>query len=207
MAFHSVHPSVNLQLTMSLERTIFRRAQVDVAIKLGQEDTPDSIYRKMFPADLIVVCSPKLLETGPPLRRVEDLAKQTLLHSTARPQNWSVWLAAAGAPGLTSPHELHFESSSLAYQAAIQGIGVAIAQMPLVLNEIKSGALTVPFPISVSDENYNLIWPERAPRNRGLALFRDWVLAEARQTTDQVEAFRRELAMRRASGAEVLAIR
>jgi len=198
MSFHSLYANSNLQLTMNLDPVDFQRDDLDATIKLGYEDTPHSVCRKLFHADLVAVCSPRLIEKAGPFDTLDVLDSLTLLHSTARKDNWSLWLSAAGKPHITGARRLDFESSSLAYQAAIAGVGIAIAQVPLVMEDLRSGVLTTPFPITAPDSaNYNLIWPNRSPRNPLFFAFRDWMLQEARQTADEAEAIVQELQTRR----------
>lgn len=188
MSFHSKHADSNLQLTMNLAAVDFQRDDLDATIKLGHEDTPHSVVRKLFDAPLVAVCSPRLVEQYGPFEDLGALNALTLLHSTARDRNWSTWLAGAGRPDIVGAHRLSFESSSLAYQAAIEGVGVAIAQVPLVLDELRSGQLVVPFPVATpDDEVYNLIWPNRSPRNPKFPSFRDWIMSEASQTAQQID--------------------
>ncbi|HZU62225.1 MAG TPA: LysR substrate-binding domain-containing protein [Novosphingobium sp.] len=187
MSFHSRHADSNLQLTMNLAPVDFQRDDLDATIKLGYEDTPHSVVRRLFRADLVPVCSPRLIDQPGGPADYDWLGRHTLLHSSARPDNWLVWLRSVGRPELKGARQLQFESSSLAYQAAIEGVGIAMAQLPLVLEDLRTGALVLPFPVAVRDtEVYNLIWPDRTPRNRGFLPFRDWILAEAQRTEAEI---------------------
>lgn len=188
MSFHSRHADSNLQMTMNLAPVDFQRDDLDATLKLGNETTPHSVVRMLFRADLVPVCSPRLASATSPLDTVDDLSRHTLLHSSARPANWPLWLNAIGRPDLQGAHKLKFESSSLAYQAAIEGVGVAMAQLPLVLDDLRANKLVMPFPVSVPDtEVYNLIWPDRTPRNRSFLPFKDWIIAEAQTTSREIE--------------------
>ncbi|HEX7819795.1 MAG TPA: transcriptional regulator GcvA [Sphingobium sp.] len=203
ISFYSRHPQNNLQLTMNLAPVDFQRDDLDATIKLGHEETPQTVVRKLFRADLVAVCSPKLLENGPPLETLGDLARHQQLHSTARPGNWGLWLAEAGIPDLHGPPPHYFESSSLAYQAAIEGVGIAIAQLPLVLDDLENGTLVMPFPIVTPDDRiYNLIWPDRTPRNPSFKHFRDWMLEEAKKTTQRIDLVLKDIGERRAKWSE-----
>lgn len=194
MSFHSKHADSTLQLTMSLAPVDFQRDDLDATLKLGYEDTPHAVVRTLFRPDLVPVCSRKLLEGGERLLSIDDLNRHTLLHSSARPGNWNLWLKKVGRPDITGGRRLEFESSSLAYQAAIDGIGIAMAQLPLVLQDLRSGQLVMPFLATVPDsEVYNFIWPDRTPRNRNFQPFRDWIIAEAQKTSQEVDKVLKEI--------------
>ena len=201
MLFHSKHADSNLQLTMNLAPVDFQKDEVDATIKLGHKDTPHAVVRTLFQTHLIPVCSPNIVSRIGPFNTLDDLNRHTLLHSTARPENWSIWLGEVRRPDIVGAHQLRFESSSLAYQAAIDGVGVAMAQIPLILEDLRSGKLILPFPIAAQDsDNYNLIWADRTPRNRHFQPFRDWVIAEAMRARTEIDGLLLELEQRRASG-------
>src|SRR5699024_7880994 len=82
---------------------------------------------------------------GPyPLPPATNLSHHTLLHSQHRQGDWEGWLYAAGLEHLQPKDELTFKGSGLAYQAAAEGMGVAIVQRLLVEEEINSGRLITP---------------------------------------------------------------
>lgn len=194
IGFHSKYPQHELQITTSLAPVDFRRDPFDAVIRLAQTDTPHAEVQKLFSVDLVAVCSPTLIASGPPLRTIEDLRRHTLLHSSVRPENWSVWLSASGVPDLEGARRLQFESSSLAYRAALDGLGVAIGQLPLILGELKSGRLVAPFPVCTPDTaEYYLIWPDNARRNENLTHFRTWIMKEAASTTAQVQQMKQDV--------------
>ena len=76
------------------------------------------------------MASPALLKAGPKLKRPADLNQHTLLHSIARPDDWATWLDAAGARDAVEPRAgMTYEGSAMAYAAAVEGQGIANAQI------------------------------------------------------------------------------
>ena len=67
-----------------------------------------------------------------------------LLCSLNRPDDWPAWLAAAGVPHIDGNSGLKFENAALAYQAAIDELGVMIAQRALVEDDLRTGRLVTP---------------------------------------------------------------
>jgi LysR family glycine cleavage system transcriptional activator len=189
LGYHSQNPDRDFQLTTSLAPVDFRRDGLDAVIRLDG-NTPHAFAHKLFSADLMAVCSPKLLADGKRLKTLDDLRHHTLLHSMVRPGNWERLLAAAGHPTIRGAHQMKFESSSLAYQAALDGVGIAVAHLPLIVDELKSGRLVAPFNIRAHDSgDYYFVWPDNAARNKGLMRFKDWIIKEAAKTVTDVEAF------------------
>lgn len=177
--FHAANPDVEVLLTASLEAVDFKRDDLDGAIRLGDGKWPNVVAHRLVPNILVPVASPKLLKGGPSLRKPADLAKYTLLHSIARPDDWAHWLEAAGVIDKVSAHSgMTYESSAFAYTAAMEGQGVAIAQMFLVQDELANGKLKRPFAksLDMGDFTYYLITPRHRPESSQMRLFRLWLL-------------------------------
>ena len=109
-------------------------------------------------------------------RSAAELKHYTLLHSLARPHDWAQWLEGAGASSVDAHAGRRYESSSLAYQAAIEGQGVAIAQKVLVMEDLASGRLVMPcrFVLDMGRNTYYLLFRPGA-RNKPLDSFRAWL--------------------------------
>ena len=159
---------------------------VDVALRFGR-----GVYRNMrsdrlMPEVSLPVCSPRLLEQGPPLRRPEDLGHHTLLHVQWRTEDdaapsWRMWLRAAGVEGVDAERGPRFSVEGMALEAAIAGQGVALASAALVEGDLKAGRLVRPFPASLSQAtafSYYLVYPEAKASDLKVMAFRGWVLAE-----------------------------
>lgn len=180
--FHAANPDRNVLFTTSLRPVDFSSGDVDVAIRLGPDTWPGIVAHELFRTQLTPVCSPALLQDRDPLGCADDLAGLTLLHSTVRPRDWARWLESAGARTVKPDQGMKFESSSLAYQAAIEGVGVAMGQRALIAGDLAMGRLVAPFDLVTEDESgFYLLYPERSAGARHLQVFRDWVLDEARR--------------------------
>jgi LysR family glycine cleavage system transcriptional activator len=138
----------------------------------------------------VPVCSPRVLEGRRPLTRPEDLRFHTLIHDDtlmeegARP-SWADWLQAAGAREVDASRGPHFSDASLAFEAALEGMGVALAMKPLVRAEIEAGRLVIPFDISTpATFAYYLVTGEGSTGDPAVDQFRAWLLAEAAPERD-----------------------
>jgi len=179
--FHSRHPTIDIRLTSSLDNVDFERTDFDAAIRSGTGVWPNCMAVELVPIDLVPVCHPDAAETLAS-RGAEALAQVTLLHSVARPNDWRLWMDSAGVTGADPYAGMKFDNGSLAYEAASEGVGVAIAQKALVLDEVKRGRLAIPFDNAIpSGESYWFVWPETR-RSGKLTLFRDWLEATAAQS-------------------------
>ncbi|HXH72450.1 MAG TPA: transcriptional regulator GcvA [Mariprofundaceae bacterium] len=180
--FQQLHPDIEVRISTSVALVDFAREDVDCAIRSGRGSWPGTVAVRLFAEQLTPVCSPKLLNISP-IATTADLARQTLLHAKLRPDDWRVWLHAAGAGDLRPAHEQTFETRNFAIQAAIDGVGVAIIDPSLVADELQAGRLVQPFRVTLpADSAYYLVWPDWREAPPKLTAFRDWLLSEAQET-------------------------
>lgn len=175
--FREEHPDIELRITTSLAPVDFGQQNIDAAIRSGSGGHwPGAGADLLATLDLIPVCSPSLLRGARPPRHPADLRRHTLLHSLSRPHDWSAWLTAAGIGDATMQPGLKFENSALAYEAALQGIGVAIGIQVLVEQNLRDGVLVTPIPITHTlPGGYYLIWPSDMPPSAALRRFHGWL--------------------------------
>jgi LysR family glycine cleavage system transcriptional activator len=183
--FHALHPQFAVQITTSHETADFEREEVDAYIHSEREPPSGAGIKRLFGETLLPVCSPGLLKRGPPLRRPRDLAKHVLLCSLNRPHDWPAWLAAAKAPNIDGNEGVKFENAALAYQAAIDELGVMIAQRALVEDHLRSGRLIAPIALAVPTPGaYYLAYSTSRARPPRLAAFEAWIVGEARKVEE-----------------------
>jgi LysR family glycine cleavage system transcriptional activator len=181
--FQEINPEIDVRLTASVAPVDFEHSDIHASIRAlsGRVDGDDVRADELFDYRLIAVGGPAESVAKWRLREPGDLRNATLLHSLARPEDWSVWLDAVGASEVLTDRGMKFESSAMAYLAAKQGLGIAIAQSFLVQEDIRRGALTQVFPHEVpSQRKYYLLSSPRHAGDTALELFRTWLLEEMR---------------------------
>jgi LysR family glycine cleavage system transcriptional activator len=181
--FHERHPNIEVRLTASLQPVNFERQNVHAAIRSGRGEFDGCDSELVVPIELTPVCSPRL---DTKLEGAAGLSKLTLLHSLARRDDWSSWLRSAGFTSVDPQRGLKFENSALSYEAALQGIGIAIGIRVLIEPYLRAGTLVCPFPhICRLNEGYYLVSPKNKPTTSALRAFQDWV---RRETSTAAEA-------------------
>jgi LysR family transcriptional regulator, glycine cleavage system transcriptional activator len=179
-AFQAAHPGIEVRITTSMHLVEFRREQVDMAIRHGHGQWPGLRADWLMSEDIFPVCSPALLEGPNALRRLEDLARYTLLGTAHNQDEWPLWLTAAGLPVSLIRRSLTFDLSLMAYQAAIDGVGVALGRTPLVEADLAAGRLVIPFGLpQPATAGYYVVSPQASADLPDIALFRSWLLAQA----------------------------
>lgn len=192
-SWHARFPGQEISLVnQGSPPTDLEGAGIDIAVRLaGPSHNLEG--ERLFDVELTPVCSPAYLAANP-LKRVADLGRAKLLQSAPRLHDWRRWMDSCRAELPASYEEQVFESSSMAYEAAASGFGVAIAMRPLVEDDLASGRLVAPFLHSCSDGNaFHIVYPQTGRTNPAIAGFVDWILDEANSRA------RSDMALARAS--------
>ena len=178
--FRKLHPEIDIRIITSDVSIDFARETVDLGIRYGYGDWPGLHVEKLMTEELFPVCSPALLETGPPMNKASDLSRYTLLHDDMR-SDWRMWLMAAGVEDLVDTDRgLSFGHSNLVIQAAIHGDGVALARSVLVATSLAEGQLIKPFELALpTNYAYYVVCPEVNLQRPKTKAFREWLFEEA----------------------------
>jgi LysR family glycine cleavage system transcriptional activator len=181
--FQREHPQIEVRITNAVPDVDFDRDPADVAIQFGDGRWPRVQADWLFDDEIEPVCAPRYL-AGPRgrARRPEALLAQRLLVSHYRNTDWDEWLAATGlAEAARGAERMRFSSSVLTWQAAHDGLGMAIGQTRMLAAEFASGELVRPLARPVrTGRAYYLLRPAVQRESRKVAAFRDWLLAACR---------------------------
>ncbi len=109
-----------------------------------------------------------------------SLLPHAVLHTTSRPQAWREWAARTGLPSGQLQTGTGFEHLYYLLEAAVAGMGVAIAPQPLVAQDLAAGRLVAPWGFVDTDARWALVAPRRR-RNARVARLAQW-LREALDT-------------------------
>ncbi len=191
--FRRLHPNIEVRISNGVPDVDFDRDNVDLAIQFGDGKWPRVKSDFLFSDEIEPVCSPAYLreQKTDPLKPGE-LLKRRLLISHYRRSDWDEWLAAAGLSSLAQDAErMSFSSSVLTWQAALDGLGMAIGQTALLVSELESGTLIRPFhrPLERT-QAYFVVRPELQRYSRKVTLFKEWLLDSASRTRSQLETLR-----------------
>ncbi len=186
--FHALYPDIDVQITTTANQVSLDADDVDFTIQTLHEPREDVIYQLLFEIVVVPVCSPAYLRSIPAPVEARALPGCVLLHSMKRPDDWRTWFHAAGVePG--SLHEgLKFGNSSLAYQAAIDGVGIAIAHTAFVRDDLAAGRLVVCHPLLVHTGQHYYLAGRQDRGGRAAAPFRSWITTEIEADARAAEA-------------------
>jgi len=178
--FHADHPDISIQIMTSHDAVDFAHDDVDAAIHYASDIDADVVGERLFGERLVPVCTAAVAAHRPAVHSARDFGQHVLLHSIRRPNDWPEWFAAAGAGDLAITRALAFENSTLTYQGAIDGLGVAMAQVAFVADEIERGRLVAPVDFRLRGAaSYFVVCPREKSRQRKVTLFNRWIAREA----------------------------
>mgnify|MGYP001952109984 FL=1 len=171
--FQARHPYVDLRLSTNNNRVDVAAEGLDYAIRFGTGAWHGIEALALLQAPLSVLCVPELARQ---LHSPADLLGQTLLRSY-RTDEWPQWFQAAGL-GANSllPQSVVFDSSLGMLEAALQGLGVALAPPLMFQRQLASGAVVQPFDIGIVTGSYWLTRLQSRAETPAMGAFKAWLL-------------------------------
>ena len=178
--FQRANPEIDVRVSTGTGLVDFSREDVDIGIRYGRGQWGNLVAERLVGEDVLPVCAPSLAKGPNALKKPVDLKRFTLLHIGTFPDDWQVWLTAAGVKGIDASRGVMFDNAIVAYQAAMDGLGVALGRNPLVTPDLKAGRLVAPFDLKMPSEfAYYVVYPAEAIRRRKIKAFRDWLMTLA----------------------------
>ena len=179
--FLAAHPGVQLRLLSSLWPEPEPQPGLDLEIGYRRQ-APEAGVRltrdRLFP-----VTAPALAAR---LKHPADLAGRRLIHVVGFHEGWPQWLQAAGLAELPpeGPPALEVDTATAALVLAEAGEGLVLARSSYVADLLAAGRLAAPFALTIaSAEDFWLTWPPGRPLSPAAQAFRDWIAAEAPQSS------------------------
>ncbi|UXN74002.1 LysR substrate-binding domain-containing protein [Devosia sp. A8/3-2] len=181
-------PDLEVLLDASVKLVDPASDETDCVIRYGLGAYPGLVVDKLFSEAVLPVCSPALAEQHGLYRGPEALLGVPLLHEDGAERDlscpdWPTWLRTHGVDLRVGRTRMRFNQSSLVLDAALAGQGVGSGKLRLIEADLAAGRSVSPFgtprPVEFS---YFFAAPPHKARLAHVALFHDWLLAEAAAT-------------------------
>jgi LysR family transcriptional regulator, glycine cleavage system transcriptional activator len=159
--FSKLYPAIEVSIDASDESIDLNGGIADLAVRISSTLPQNLNYEKLFDEVWWPVCSPEYKKQHVKAGIIQASAR--LLHETHSLRNttlWENWLDMHGAASGVLPRKgAYFSLEMLAYQAAVQGQGIALANKVLVQQELlqKSLVTAVNKPLYLGHAYY-LVW-------------------------------------------------
>jgi DNA-binding transcriptional LysR family regulator len=169
--FQDRYPGVEVHLSTGGGALDFARDRVTLAIR--RLDFPISTEWTVLPL-MPERVGPVM---APILRQRFESTDYIALGSRTRPKAWQAWLNShpdAPRPTTTRLFDHHF----LMLEAALGGLGVALAPQAISADDVANGRLEAPLGFDPDGTDYGLIHPTAMMVTDDLAALRDWLIGQ-----------------------------
>jgi LysR family glycine cleavage system transcriptional activator len=184
----SRHPGVDIQVIADPRPLDLRAEGIDLAIRFGRAPNSNYAATRLMGDRVVPVCTPELLAQHGPVRTIDQLLALPLLHDSATTgdgsdSDWRAWLDYFGRPDISCNTGQHFSEAGMLINAAMLGLGVALARVSLVADQIASGVLVCPLQLAAPTAYtyYLLALPDVVDKPK-IAMFRKQLVTEAAAT-------------------------
>jgi len=176
---HREIPGLDLHLAASERTPDPALAGMDAALLIAEPPWPAAWEVHELAVERIgPVMTPevarRLAPQGAPPRA---LLGPSLLYTASRPQAWPAWARAQGLPGEELRMGQGFEHLYYLLEAAVAGLGPAIAPQPLVADDLAAGRLVAPWGFVPTAGRWLLCAPQENADPRVAALA-EWLRGE-----------------------------
>lgn len=201
--FNRKHAEIELRIHADDKPVDFDSDGIDVAIRYAYVEVQGLHAVPLMVDQVVLVCSPGLLEGDVPLREPRDLQHFVLIHdetdsykshAACSGMDWDTWCRAVGVD-IDTRYGLVFNQGHLVVQAAVDGQGVAITRTSLAQDDIDAGRLVRLFKDNVlASSSYSIVCRKEMAARTKIVAFRDWLLEQA--AVDSVKSTVNELPLR-----------
>lgn len=186
--FNLQYPDIEVIIDNRNAPLNFSTENCDIAIVYGDGSWPNTDATLFLEDEVEPVCSPAFFESDEGYQIFpERLLRKRLLISKYRKSDWQLWLKHVGHEAVFERAEkMVFSSSMLTWQAAMDGLGIAIGQRHMLVADLKHGRLIRPFnnPLKTGRGHY-IVTPSLQRHSSKIASFKDWLLYEAAQSNEE----------------------
>jgi LysR family glycine cleavage system transcriptional activator len=178
--FGARHPDIELRLVATTRMVDFETEEADLAVRFGSGRYPGLHAERLRAESAVVIAHPRLAAG---LHQPADLLGATLLHNSfviwdPTFPDWPTWLRNAGVAAQAPLRIRAFDDANLVIEAALAGLGVALAWRTLVSEELASGRVIALFQEQPLANAYHFVCPPAHLAWPRVAAFRQWLLQE-----------------------------
>lgn len=190
------YPQLTLYLKGGHSEPEMEKEKVDFRLTYGQVQVDGMNAVELYTDCVVPVGSPELLDSMR-VNKPSDLLRCPLLSADWQPRfssppSWQEWFTRYSDRDSKQPVDNYriFSLSHMALEAAINGQGIALAQLSTITHEIATGTLRIPFPYALPlPWPYVLQWRNRCFDAKPCRDFHRWILAKAKQQQESIAEF------------------
>lgn len=182
-SFKALHPDITLNIAARTDPFILSGSGFDAVIHFEHPAWTGMRMQFLFQEKLVPVCHPALLIDKDVNKQLNELPR---IHRRQNPDAWHRY-AQEREIILDNPAQgVRYDLHEMAIAAVMAGQGVALVPRMYIENELSSGMLASPWPVSANlSKNFCLVKPSETGINEAAVEdFERWLLAEMNTPAD-----------------------
>jgi LysR family glycine cleavage system transcriptional activator len=177
-----LNPDINLKLE-TVKSSEQSSKPSNLSIVLSGSAPNKGIIHDLFPIRYVAACNKSIHEKWA-TRGVDALHRVPLIVHQSRQWSWHQWAERNGIKDFNPRKIIQFDSMFGVVRAAQQGIGIAMAPMPISENWFKEGQLLKLFDDElVTKDRYYLVHQQNNENQLEISILADWIIENFQNLT------------------------
>jgi LysR family glycine cleavage system transcriptional activator len=178
--FAGRHPGIALSLSSSATHSDFATGQVDIDIRYGTPNWPHLHVQPIFEERIQPMASPAFIDQHR-IEKPDDLLQLPLIQSVMNVMQWVDWFRSRRVQFAPGQYAYSFDRSSMALDAAVQGLGVACDSASIAAGHLRDGRLRKVFDDRwcLKVQAHFLVCPPRHLQRGEVVDFIEWIRENA----------------------------
>lgn len=173
-SFYQDHPNADVRISTAGGPVVLGSTGLSLAIRRDDFELIEEYeHTKLVEEWVGPVCSPNYWQ-----HIQKDLTTAKLLHSQTRPKAWRDWATRTKQTTLSHCQSQDFAHFYFCFQAAVDGLGIAMGSYPLIMDDLKRGNLIAPFGFVSSGHRYLLLSQKNQQHDELEQSFSAWLKNE-----------------------------
>jgi len=174
--FQNAHPEIDIRIETGTTVTDLRYEEFDLAIRIGTGNWPNVSETKLLDVNIAAVCSADFAKHHQ-LSSFEQINQVPLIDLSSMDNIWGTWAKATGIKETNFNHKLTFNNYDQALHAAEQGLGLALALIPIENSLLDRKILINPFKkIIPFNQSLYAVYREEDKDRHDIKCFLNWLI-------------------------------
>ena len=176
-SLQKAHPELEIHLvTAQHKQQEVLQGLVDCTIYSAEVPWDNLENTALFADDLVLVCSPALLNNQAQLNLQQQSYKYIYVTAPLRESDWPLWFSQTNTPKQPEKNWLKVSNTIQALQAARNGLGLALTHLPFIQDDLASNMLVKAIPDQVNtDKQFYLGANRNIARSKKFSLLKTFL--------------------------------
>jgi len=178
--FLAQHQGLQVEFDTAVDYVDLDGGDIDLAIRFGSGTWPGLRSEPLLEVALYPTCSADFFARRPPPLTASDVIQYPLLESSLQPELWREWLRQLGIAEPPTAQFIAFDNFHLLYEAAANGLGIAMGLDAIVEPYLEDGTLVRLFDVPCGlAKKFHLVTRALDRERRPVQAFCAWLTKEA----------------------------